>query len=62
VNDEAFSSSISNFLHFIDPPSITGSSPAVAPLGHKGVEIYIEGGTFDPSFEYFCLFKTRLAH
>jgi hypothetical protein len=61
INDEVFSSSINNFISFTEPPMISGSSPPVAPLGEDRVKIYIEGGYFDPAFEYFCFFKAQIA-
>ncbi len=57
TDNGVFSSSVNNYFEFIEPPTITHVSPAIAPYGVENVEIFIIGGIFDPAYEYFCQFK-----
>jgi IPT/TIG domain len=44
----------------LDPPIISNVSPAIAPYGDYDISLMINGGEFDPAYEYFCQFKVML--
>jgi hypothetical protein len=52
-----FSSSINNNFEFLDPPTIKHASPPIAPYGIKDIEFILEGGPFDPAYEYYCQYR-----
>lgn len=52
-----FSSSINNNFEFLDPPTIKHASPPIAPYGIKDIEFILEGGPFDPGYEYYCQYR-----
>jgi hypothetical protein len=57
-----FSSSINNKFEFIDPPIISHASPPIAPYGDTEMAFFIDGGEFDPAYEYFCQFKIKMTY
>lgn len=62
TDNGVFSSSINNQFEFIDPPIITHATPAIAPYGDEDLSFFIDGGDFDPAYEYFCQFKVLMTY